>query len=122
MAKPLGKEPTVAPSSPNCSSLALNKSPWRERRPDKLADLTVTRAAQGLGGTRQALSEPVNGRTRISVEMAIRLSKAFGSTPETWLGMQDGLRPLAGPRPRRGDRGGTFCVGGELEPSRDDMA
>ena len=41
---------------------------------------------------------------------------------ETWLGMQDGLRPLAGPRPRRGDRGGTFCVGGELEPSRDDMA
>ena len=23
---------------------------------------------------------------------------------------------------RRGDRGGTFCVGGELEPSRDDMA
>ena len=102
--------------------MALDRSPWRERRPDKLADLTVTRAAQGLGGTRQALSEPVNGRTRISVEMAIRLSKAFGSTPETWLGMQDGLRPLAGPRPRRGDRGGTFCVGGELEPSRDDMA
>ncbi len=80
-----------------------------------------SRAAQGLGGTRQALSEPVNERTRISVEMAIRLSKAFGSTPGTWLGMQDGLRPLAGPRPRRGDRGGTFCVGGELEPSRDDM-
>ena len=34
-----------------------------------------------------------------SVEMAIRLSKAFGSTPETWLGMQNGPRPLAGPRP-----------------------
>ena len=28
-------------------------------------------------------------------------------------------RPAAAPR---GDRGGTFCVGGELEPSRDDMA
>ncbi|MDE2661180.1 MAG: HigA family addiction module antitoxin [Acidobacteriota bacterium] len=50
--------------------------------------LTVTRAAEGLGVTRQALSELLNGRAGISVEMAIRLSKAFGSTPETWLGMQ----------------------------------
>ena len=50
--------------------------------------LTVTRAAEGLGVTRQALSELLNGHTGVSVEMAIRLSKAFGSTPETWLGMQ----------------------------------
>ena len=50
--------------------------------------LTVTRAAEGLGVTRQALSELINERTGISIEMAIRLSKAFGSTPETWLGMQ----------------------------------
>ena len=50
--------------------------------------LAVTRAAEGLGVTRQALSELVNERAGISVEMAIRLSKAFGSTPETWLGMQ----------------------------------
>ena len=50
--------------------------------------LSVTRAAAGLGVTRQALSELVNGRTGVSVDMAIRLSKAFGSTPETWLGMQ----------------------------------
>lgn len=50
--------------------------------------LTVTRAAEGLGVTRQTLSELVNERTGISVDMAIRLSKAFGSTPETWLGMQ----------------------------------
>ena len=50
--------------------------------------LSVTRAAEGLGVTRQTLSELLNGRTGISVEMAIRLSKAFGSTPETWLGMQ----------------------------------
>ena len=46
--------------------------------------LTVTRAAEGLGVTRQALSQLVNERTGNSVEMAIRLSKAFGSTPETW--------------------------------------
>ena len=50
--------------------------------------LTVTRAANGLGVTRQALSELINEHTGISVEMAIRLSKGFGSTPETWLGMQ----------------------------------
>ena len=50
--------------------------------------LTVTRAAEGLGVTRQALSELVNERTGVSVEMAIRLSRAFGSTPETWLRMQ----------------------------------
>ena len=48
----------------------------------------MTRAAEGLGVTRQALSELVNERTGVSVDMAIRLSKAFGSTPETWLGMQ----------------------------------
>jgi addiction module HigA family antidote len=50
--------------------------------------LTVTAAARGLGVTRQALSELVNERAGISVDMAIRLSKAFGSSPETWLGMQ----------------------------------
>ena len=50
--------------------------------------LSVTRAAEGLGVSRQALSELVNEKTAVSVEMAIRLSKAFGSSPETWLGMQ----------------------------------
>jgi addiction module HigA family antidote len=50
--------------------------------------LTVTEAAKGLGVTRQALSEIVNEKAGISVDMAIRLSKAFGSSPETWLGMQ----------------------------------
>lgn len=37
---------------------------------------------------RQALSNLVNERASVSIEMAYRLSKAFGSTPETWLGMQ----------------------------------
>ena len=40
--------------------------------------LSVTRAAEGLGVTRQALSDLVNERRGISTEMAIRLSKAFG--------------------------------------------
>ncbi len=50
--------------------------------------LSVTRAAEGLGVTRQALSDLVNGHAGVSTEMAFRLSKAFGSSPETWLGMQ----------------------------------
>lgn len=50
--------------------------------------LSVTGAARGLGVTRQALSRLVNGRTGISAGMAVRLSKAFGSSPETWLRMQ----------------------------------
>ncbi len=50
--------------------------------------LSVTRAAAGLGVTRRVLSELVNEKVRVSIDMAIRLSKAFGSTPETWLGMQ----------------------------------
>ena len=50
--------------------------------------LMVTQATEGLGVTRQALSGLVNERTGISVDMAIRLSEAFGSTPETWHGMQ----------------------------------
>jgi addiction module HigA family antidote len=50
--------------------------------------LSVTEAAEGLGVTRQALSDLVNEKAGISVDMAIRLSKAFGSSPETWLGMQ----------------------------------
>ena len=50
--------------------------------------LTVTRAAEGLGVTRQTLSDLVNEKAGISVEMSIRLSLAFGSSPETWLAMQ----------------------------------
>jgi addiction module HigA family antidote len=50
--------------------------------------LSVTAAAKVLGVTRQALNNVVNEKAAISAEMAIRLTKAFGSTPETWLAMQ----------------------------------
>ncbi len=50
--------------------------------------LTITAAAKGLGVTRKALSELVNGHSGMSPEMAIRLSKAFESSPETWLRLQ----------------------------------
>lgn len=50
--------------------------------------LTVTAAAAGLGVARKTLSEIVNGRSGISPEMALRLARAFGSSPEMWLGLQ----------------------------------
>ena len=51
-------------------------------------DLTITKGAEILGVTRLTLSNLVNGKNGVSPEMAIRLSKAFGSSPEVWLGMQ----------------------------------
>jgi addiction module HigA family antidote len=50
--------------------------------------LSVTDGAKALGVSRNALSELVNERRGISPEMAIRLSKAFGSSPEVWAGLQ----------------------------------
>jgi addiction module HigA family antidote len=50
--------------------------------------LSVTQGAKILGVTRQTLNNVVNGKAGISPEMAIRLTKAFGSTEETWLQMQ----------------------------------
>ncbi len=50
--------------------------------------LSITKAAEILGVTRLTLSTLVNGKNGVSTEMAIRLSKAFGSSPEVWLGMQ----------------------------------
>ena len=50
--------------------------------------LTITAAAKALGVTRQALNNLVNAKAGISPEMAVRLSKAFGSSPEMWLRLQ----------------------------------
>jgi len=50
--------------------------------------LSVTRAAEALGVSRKTLSAILNGRAGISAEMALRLSKAFGTTPESWLNQQ----------------------------------
>lgn len=50
--------------------------------------LTITEAAQKLGVSRFTLSELVNGKRGISPEMAVRLSKAFGASAESWLAQQ----------------------------------
>lgn len=50
--------------------------------------LSITKGAEILGVARLTLSNLVNGKNGVSPEMAIRLSKAFGSSPEMWLGLQ----------------------------------
>jgi addiction module HigA family antidote len=54
----------------------------------KPGGLTVTEAAKGLGVTRKALSDLLNGHSGVSPEMAIRLEKAGWSTADHWLRLQ----------------------------------
>ncbi len=52
------------------------------------AGLSVTEAAEHLGVTRTTLSRLLNGHTAISPEMALRLSKLFGTSIEMWVNLQ----------------------------------
>ena len=51
-------------------------------------DLTITDGAKALGISRIQLSKVVNGHARVTPEMAVRLTKAFGSTVGQWLRLQ----------------------------------
>ncbi len=50
--------------------------------------ITVSGLAAALGVSRKTLSEIVNEHASITPDMALRLSKAFKTTPELWLNMQ----------------------------------
>ncbi len=51
-------------------------------------NISVTKAAKALGVSRKTLSAILNGRAGISPEMALRLSLAFDTSPESWLNQQ----------------------------------
>ncbi|MGB3298188.1 MAG: HigA family addiction module antitoxin [Phormidesmis sp.] len=51
-------------------------------------NLTVTEVAEALGVSQKSLSAILNGRASSSPEMAIRLGKAFDTSPESWLTQQ----------------------------------
>lgn len=51
--------------------------------------LSVTNAAKALDITRKTLSSILNGHSGISPLMAIKLSIAFDSTPESWMELQN---------------------------------
>ena len=51
--------------------------------------ITGRRLAAKLGVSPSTLNRVLNGNSGVSSEMALRLSKALGRTPESWLAMQD---------------------------------
>lgn len=50
--------------------------------------LTVTALAERLGVSRKTLSTIINERAALTPDMALRLSRAFSTSPELWLNMQ----------------------------------
>ena len=50
--------------------------------------VSITKAAKAMGVSRKTLSKIINKQGRVTPEMAIRLSLALGSSPESWLGHQ----------------------------------
>jgi addiction module HigA family antidote len=50
--------------------------------------MTIGSLASALGVTRQTIAAIINERAGISPEMALRLSEAFDTTPDLWIGMQ----------------------------------
>ena len=51
-------------------------------------DITVTEAADAMGISRKTLSKIINGKGRVTPQIAMRLSITLGSSPESWLGHQ----------------------------------
>ena len=50
--------------------------------------LTVAGLAAAVGVSRQSINELLRGRRAVSPEMALRLSRLFGNSPEFWLNAQ----------------------------------
>lgn len=53
--------------------------------------LTVAGLAEALGVSRQSVNELLRERRALSPEMALRLAKLFGNSPEFWLNLQRGV-------------------------------
>jgi addiction module HigA family antidote len=51
-------------------------------------ELTVTALAEAVGVSRQSVNELLREKRALSPEMALRLGKLFGNTPEFWLNLQ----------------------------------
>lgn len=64
--------------------------PGEMLREDFLPDfeLTVSGLANAIGVSRQSINELLRERRAVSPEMALRLGRLFGNTPEFWLNAQ----------------------------------
>ncbi len=78
-------------SIPNKSERKVRPThPGEMLREDFLPDygLRVSNFAKALGVSRQTINELLRERRAVSPEMALRLSRLFGNTPEFWLNAQ----------------------------------
>ncbi|PTB82642.1 addiction module antidote protein, HigA family [Pseudidiomarina aestuarii] len=64
--------------------------PGEMLREDFLPDyqLSIAELARALGVSRQSINELMRERRAVSPEMAVRLSRLFGNSPEFWLNAQ----------------------------------
>ena len=53
--------------------------------------LSITAFAEQINVSRKTVSALVNGRSAVTVDMAMRLSIALNTTPELWLGLQQAV-------------------------------
>lgn len=96
-------------SIPNIEARAARPvHPGEMLREDFMPDfgLTVSRLAHALCVSRQSVNELVRERRAVSPEMALRLSRLFGNSPEFWLNAQRAVdlwdaEQMAGPDIKR---------------------
>ena len=90
---------------PNTTKRAVKPMhPGEMLREDFLPDcgLSATRLAEALGVSRQTINELLRERRAVSPEMAVRLARLFGNTPEFWLNAQRALDLWEAERKLRG--------------------
>src|SRR5688500_6087756 len=78
-------------SIPNTTGIKRRPThPGEMLREDFLPDheLTVSGLAKAIGVSRQSINELLRERRGVSPEMALRLSRLFGNSPEFWLNAQ----------------------------------
>ena len=78
-------------SIPNTTGMKRRPThPGEMLREDFLPDygLTVSGLAKAIGVSRQSINELLRERRRVSPEMALRLARLFGNSPEFWLNAQ----------------------------------
>ena len=77
-------------SIPNTGIKRRPTHPGEMLREDFLPDydLTATSLAEAIGVSRQSINELLRERRRVSPEMALRLARLFGNSPEFWLNAQ----------------------------------
>ena len=81
-------------SIPNTSGLKRRPThPGEILREDFLPDfgLTVARLAEAVGVSRQSVNDLLRERRALSPEMALRLARLFGNSPEFWLNAESAI-------------------------------